>query len=328
LCLKLGIYPRRFKQPDPVLKSTLWGLDFPLPIGVAAGFDKNAEVFKELLNLGFGFVETGTVTPMAQPGNEKPRMYRLSEDKAIINKLGFNNLGLDKYRQHIRKWSDQQGHGIVGVNVGKNKNTAEPLSDFMTSISMLSEYASYITINISSPNTIGLRDLQSRHNLKALIEMAKATRNKCKKKPPLLIKIAPDLSETQKNDVAEVATETKIDGLIVSNTTIFRPKSLQNRFKNEPGGLSGEPLFEVSTRLLGDMYRLTHGKIPLIGVGGVSTGLQAYAKIKAGASLIQLYSAMVYYGPRIAVRISQELAELIKKDQFSSLKEAIGADHN
>jgi dihydroorotate dehydrogenase len=327
LCLKLGIYPRRFRLPDPVLQSRLWGLNFPLPIGVAAGFDKNAEVFNELLNLGFGFVETGTVTPLAQFGNDKPRMYRLREDQGIINRLGFNNLGLDSYSGQIKKWSDQKGSGIVGANIGNNKNTVDPISDFVSGISMLSNYASYLTINISSPNTPGLRNLQSRSSLKSLIKMAKLTRDKCKKKPPLLVKIAPDLSESEINDVAEIALETEIDGLIISNTTISRPSSVQNKNKTETGGLSGNPLFEISTRLLSDMYRLTRGNIPLIGVGGVSSGYQAYAKIRAGASLVQLYSAMVYYGPRIAVVIAEELADLIKKDHFSSIAEAIGADH-
>ncbi len=327
LSLKLGLYPRNSKTPDPVLATNLWGLSFPTPIGMAAGFDKNAEVFDPLLNLGFGFVETGSVTPLAQPGNDKPRMFRLPDDQAVINRLGFNNLGLEAYAQNIKKWSDQNGSGVVGVNVGKNKNTEDGVSDFVKGVAALSDYASYIVVNVSSPNTPGLRDLQARDDLKSLLAAIMQTRDECSKHPPLLVKIAPDLSEEDKIDIAEVASEIKIDGIVVSNTTIERPDSLKNDNRAETGGLSGEPLFEMSTQVLRDMYRLTDGKIPLIGVGGVSNGEQAYAKIKAGASLVQLYSAMIYRGPGIASAIAEELVGLVKKDGYANVSEAIGADH-
>ncbi len=327
ISLKLGLYPRYIKRPDPILKSKLWDLEFPTPLGVAAGFDKNAEVFDPLLKLGFGFVETGTVTPLAQIGNDKPRMFRLPEDSGLINRLGFNNKGLGYYTRNIMRWCNQDGNGVIGVNIGKNANTKDDISDFVAGVTALSDYASYLVINISSPNTPGLRDLQSRINLKKLLDSVILAREISAKHPPLLIKMAPDLSDIEITDIAEVAIETNIDGIIVSNTTIERPNTLKNINKLEKGGLSGGPLFEMSTELLRNMYRLTDGKIPLIGVGGISNGVQAYAKIRAGASLIQLYSAMVYQGPRIALVIAEELASLIKKDHFSSMSEAIGADH-
>ena len=328
IALKLGFYPTIRKAPDPILKSKLWGLEFLTPLGVAAGFDKNADVFDPLLKLGFGFVETGTVTPKAQAGNEKPRMFRLPEDLGFINRLGFNNKGLEYYTNNIMRWSKQGGSGVIGVNIGKNSNTKDDFSDFVSGVIALSDYASYLVINISSPNTPGLRNLQSRVKLKKLLDSVILARGKASKHPPLLVKMAPDLSVSETNDVAEVARKTKIDGIIVSNTTVERPNTLKNKNKLEKGGLSGEPLFTTSTELLRNMYRLTSGKIPLIGVGGISNGAQAYAKIRAGASLIQLYSAMVYQGPKIAVIISEELAWLLKNDGFTSISQAIGADHH
>lgn len=326
--LKLGLNVRPSKSFDPILRTKLWGLDFPTPIGMAAGFDKNAEVFESLLNLGFGFVETGTVTPLAQPGNDKPRMFRLPEDHGVINRLGFNNLGLPPYVENFRKWLNRGGAGIVGANIGKNKNTEDGIVDFVTGVSALSDYASYLVINVSSPNTPGLRDLQGRDDLLALLTAVMRARSDSPKNPPLLVKIAPDLSDEDKQDIVDVAFETGIDGIVVSNTTIDRPETLQNKNKSETGGLSGEPLFEMSTQMLRDMYRLTEGKIPLIGVGGVSNGEQAYTKIKAGASLVQLYSAMIYRGPGIALAVAKELANLLRDDGYENVSEAIGADHS
>lgn len=302
-------------------------MEFPTPIGMAAGFDKNAEVFEALLKLGFGFVETGSVTPLAQPGNDKPRMFRLPEDQGVINRLGFNNLGLSAYTRNIKKWLDYGGAGIVGANVGKNKNTEDGIVDFVTGITALSDYASYLVVNVSSPNTPGLSDLQARDDLQDLLVAVLKARNESSKNPPLLVKMAPDLSEEDKRDIAEVAVATGIEGIVVTNTTIERPDSLKNKNSIETGGLSGQPLFEMSTEVLRDMYRLTDGKIPLIGVGGVSNGAQAYAKIKAGASLVQLYSAMIYRGPGIATTIAEELAALVKQDGYMNVSEAIGADH-
>ena len=328
ITLKSGFYPRDKKIPDPILKSKLWDLEFPTPVGVAAGFDKNAEVFGSLLKLGFGFVETGTVTPVAQSGNDKPRIFRLPEDLALINRLGFNNKGLDCFTNNIARWSNQGGHGIIGVNLGKNRNSEDDISDFVSGVQTLSDYASYLVINISSPNTPGLRDLQSRDKLKDLLESTMAARGKAKKSPPLLVKMAPDLSNTEISDVAEVAKETKVDGIIISNTTVERPNSLRDKNRLEKGGLSGEPLFDSSTELVRDMYSLTKGRIPLIGVGGISSGDQAYAKIRAGASLVQLYSSMIYQGPIIASKVSEELAFLLRKDKFANISEAIGVDHS
>ena len=328
MSLKFGCYPRYIKKPDPVLASKLWGLEFPTPLGVAPGFDKNAEVFIPLLKLGFGFVETGTVTPLAQIGNEKPRMFRLPEDFGFINRLGFNNKGLEYFKRKFMNWHNQGRKGVIGANIGKNKHTENNISDYVDSVTALSDFVSYIVVNISSPNTPGLRDLQMRVNLKELLEAVICAREESSKRPPILLKMAPDLSNFELRDIAEVAIETKIDGMIVSNTTVGRPNNLKDKNRYENGGLSGEPLFEISTKLLREMYLLTDGKIPLIGVGGVADGKQAYDKIKAGASLVQLYSAMVYRGPKIAYIIAEELASLIKKDGFSNIVEAIGVDHS
>jgi len=325
--LKWGVYPRSVNPPDPVLKFDLWDLEFPTPIGMAAGFDKNAEVFEALLNLGFGFVETGSVTPLAQSGNDKPRMFRLPEDHGVINRLGFNNNGLVSYTQKFKNWNNRGGSGIVGANLGKNKTSDDKIADFVTGVYAVAEYASYLVVNVSSPNTPGLRDLQAREDLLELLGAVIRARSECEKKPPLLVKMAPDLSDEDMSDLAEVALATKIDGIIVTNTTINRPASLLSKNKVETGGLSGEPLLEMSTQILRDMYQKTNGDIPLIGVGGVSNGEQAYAKIKAGASLIQLYSAMIYHGPGLAVAIATELAGLLIQDGYKSISDAVGADH-
>jgi len=327
LSLKSGIYPRALEKLDPILKSELWGMKFPTPIGIAAGFDKNAEVFGSLLDLGFGFVETGTVTPNGQFGNDRPRIFRLIEDRGIINRLGFNNEGYEYFLQNIRRWHKKKRPDVIGVNIGKNKNTEDEISDFAAGVKAFSDYASYLVINVSSPNTPGLRDLQSRDNLIRLLEAALNTRAECQKKPPLLVKMAPDLSEFEANDIAEVAIKTKIDGIIVSNTTTQRPADLKSKNSLQAGGLSGEPLFGMSTQLLRLMYHTTNGKVPLIGVGGVSNGLQAYQKIKAGGSLVQLYSAMIFDGPGIAIKVAAELAGLMKKDGFSKISDIIGLDH-
>ena len=325
--LKLGLYPRYMKTHDPILANTLWDLDFPTPVGVAAGFDKNAEVFDPLLKLGFGFVETGTVTPLAQEGNDKPRMFRLPEDLGFINRLGFNNKGLRYFKRKLLSWHNQGRNGIIGANIGKNKHAKDGVSDYVKGVKTLSEFVSYIVINISSPNTPKLRDLQSRENLQILLKAVTLAREETIKHPPILLKIAPDLSDLELGDIADVAIEAKIDGIIVSNTTIGRPNSLKDKKRNQEGGLSGEPLFELSTQILREMYLLTGGQIPLIGVGGVASGIQAYEKIKAGASLVQLYSAMVYRGPKIAHIIAEELAFLLKKDGFDNITAAIGVDH-
>ncbi len=302
----------------------MWGLDFPNPIGLAAGCDKDARVPDAMLNLGFGFVEIGTVTPRPQPGNPKPRVFRLDEDRAIINRMGFNSAGLDTV---IHRLSRRARWGIVGVNIGKNRDSDEAANDYENGIVRAAEVADYLVVNVSSPNTPGLRELQARAALDALLQRLVDARGKTNFEVPLLLKIAPDLTSDQRRDIAEVALATRIDGLIVSNTTIDRPASLRSRNAGEAGGLSGRPLFSASTALLADMYRLTERKLPLIGVGGVGSAADAYAKIRAGASLVQLYTALGFEGPALVARIKMGLADLLRRDGFASVGEAIGSAH-
>ena len=325
--LKSGLLPTANGDNSPMLAQKIWELDFPNPIGLAAGFDKNAEVYEQMLRQGFGFVETGTVTPLAQPGNDKPRMFRLTEDNAVINRLGFNNQGLEAYLSRLKQRSSNCG--IVGANIGANKLSEDQIADYVTGLEKVIGFADYFTINISSPNTPGLRALQGREALDELLSKLKAVRDersKQEERAPLILKIAPDLDDSECEDIAQIVLKHKMDGLIVSNTTLSRD-GLNSSHRDEAGGLSGEPLFNLSTEILSKMYRLTDGKIPLIGVGGVSNGEQAYAKIKAGASLVQLYSALVYHGPGLARSICNELEQLIIKDGFQNISEAIGLDH-
>ena len=324
--MKHGMMPSKSPVHSGSLSQGLWGLDFPNPVGLAAGFDKNAEVYQAMLVQGFGFVETGTVTPLAQPGNEKPRIFRLTEDNAVINRLGFNNKGLDYYFSMLQSRNSE--NGIVGANLGANKLSEDPINDYVIGLEKLLGFADYFTINISSPNTPGLRALQGREALDELLTKLKLVRREAilQKKPPLILKIAPDLRSDECEDIAEIIMKHEMDGLIVSNTTLSRD-GIKSSKKNEAGGLSGEPLFELSTKILSRMYSLTAGKVPLIGVGGVSSGADAYAKIRAGASLVQLYSALVYYGPELVRKINRELELLLKKDGFSNITEAIGLDH-
>ena len=324
--LKYGLMPSESFAYSSSLSQNLWGLDFPNPVGLAAGFDKNAEVYQAMLEQGFGFVETGTVTPVAQSGNDKPRIFRLTEDKAVINRLGFNNKGLNYYFSKLQNRNSE--NGIVGANLGANKLSKDPINDYVIGLKKLLGYADYFTINISSPNTPGLRALQGREALDELLTKLKLARREAvlQKEPPLILKIAPDLKSDECEDIAEIIMKHEMDGLIVSNTTLSRD-SIKSSKKNEDGGLSGEPLFKLSTKIMSRMYSLTDGKIPLIGAGGVSSGADAYAKIRAGASLVQLYSALVYYGPGLVRKINSELELLLKEDGFSNITEAIGLDH-
>lgn len=320
--LACGLLPSARAEQHPVLHTQVAGLKFSNPLGLAAGFDKNAEVPDAMLSQGFGFVEVGTVTPRPQPGNPKPRLFRLAEDQAVINRMGFNNEGLEavKARLSDRKCADKQG--LVGANVGANKDSLDPAEDYVTGLVALKGLADYFVVNISSPNTPGLRKLQGRAALDDLLSRIDAV------KPggaPLFVKIAPDLTEAERRDIAEIVLSHRIDGLIVSNTTIGGRHSLKSRFRDEAGGLSGKPLFALSSEVLADMYRLTSGKIPLIGVGGVASGRDAYDKIRAGASLVQLYSALVYHGPGLVNRINRELAALLRADGFASVAEAVGS---
>jgi dihydroorotate dehydrogenase len=325
--LRAGLVPSPKSFESSLLKQSVWGRPFSNPIGLAAGFDKNAQAVDPMLAQGFGFVEVGSVTPQAQAGNARPRLFRLPSDNAVINRLGFNNDGIDKVASRLEARARK---GIVGVNLGKNKETKDAISDYREGMLRLAPLADYIVINVSSPNTPGLRSLQRREPLQTLLESVLQARWQVapKNPPPLLLKIAPDLGEEDKSDIAQVSLKTGIDGLIATNTTIERPKSLIDKNARESGGLSGQPLLEPSTRVLSEMYKLTAGRIPLIGVGGVASGADAYAKIKAGATLVQFYSAMVFYGPGRVQMIKRDLATLLAADGFSSISEAIGSDHS
>ena len=307
--------------PDPpILAQRLWGRDFVNPVGLAAGYDKDARVPDAMLDLGFGFVEVGTVTPHPQPGNPKPRLFRLEQDQAIINRMGFNSGGLDAVCDRL---SRRTRAGIVGVNLGKNRDSEDAARDYTEGIQRTARLADYLVINVSSPNTPGLRELQRRTTLASLLERLLDVREVTGCRVPLLVKIAPDLTPEECEDIAHVALETGIDGLIVSNTTVERPPGLVGADAQQAGGLSGRPLFVPSTALLAEMYRLTQGRLPLIGAGGIASAEDAYAKIRAGASLVQLYTALVFAGPALVGQIKSGLVSLLRRDGFSSIAEAV-----
>jgi len=323
--LQSGLMPKPAPVDDPVLRSTVWGIDFPNPVGLAAGFDKDACVHGEMLDQGFGFVEVGSITPEPQPGNDKPRLFRLEQDGAVINRMGFNSEGHQVSIERMKK--RDRTRGIVGVNLGKNKLTEDAAADYEIGARNFGRLADFMVINVSSPNTPGLRALQGPDVLRELLKRTQAAlldATQGMTAPPLLLKIAPDLTDEDKADIAHVALEVGIDGLIVTNTTIERPDSLQSPHRGEGGGLSGRPLFEASTRVLGEIYKATGGTLPLVGVGGIEDGRGAYEKILAGASLVELYSAMVYAGPALAARVNRELAEILKADGFASVSDAVG----
>lgn len=309
---------------DPILATRVLGMDFPNPIGLAAGFDKSAEAFAQLGRLGFGFVEIGSVTPRPQTGNPRPRLFRLAEDRAMVNRMGFNNDGLERVAARLAACSRFE-RGILGANLGKNKESADAAADYAAGVRMLAPLADYLVINVSSPNTPGLRALQGREPLAALLAAVRAAR--AEDRPPLLLKVAPDLTMEDKADIAEVALAGGADGLIVSNTTVARPAGLTSAAAQEAGGLSGAPLFAPSTATLADFHTLTEGRLPLIGVGGIAGAADAYAKIRAGASLLQLYTALVYQGPGLVSRIKRGLAERLRADGFGSLAAAVGTAH-
>jgi dihydroorotate dehydrogenase len=307
---------------DHILATRVFGLDFPNPIGLAAGFDKNAEAFAHMPEIGFGFAEIGSVTPRPQAGNPHPRLFRLTPDQAIVNRLGFNNDGLEAVAARLRR---RRRRGVLGANLGKNKDSADAAADYVAGVNALAPLADYLVVNVSSPNTPGLRALQEREPLAQLLAAVSAARGGTR--PPLLLKIAPDLTEADKVDIAEVALAGGVDGLIVSNTTIARPAGLASPAARETGGLSGRALFGPSTAVLADIYRLTGGRLPLVGVGGIAGAEDAYAKIRAGASLLQLYTGLVYHGPGLVERIKQGLAARLRADGFARLADAVGADH-
>jgi dihydroorotate dehydrogenase len=326
--LKLGLGAAALAPDDPILATTVWNLAFPNPVGLAAGFDKHAEVCDAMLALGFGFVEAGTVTPRPQPGNSGQRLFRLAEDEAVINRFGFNSCGIAPFAGRLAKRRAAGARGIVGANLGKNRDTADGATDYIACIEAVTGLADYLVVNVSSPNTPGLRALQARAQIEELISRVNEARraSPVPRQPPLLVKVGPDLDESEIRGIAEVALATGIDGLIVGNTTVARPSSLKSRHASAAGGLSGKPLFVPSTDCLTAMYRLTRGRVPIIGCGGIASGADAYAKIRAGASLVQLYSALVFQGPGLVGRIKHELAAKVRADGFSSVREAVGAD--
>lgn len=319
------------ERDDATLSVKLWNRTFPNPVGLAAGFDKNAEVIAPMLGFGFGFVEAGTVTPKPQEGNPRPRVFRSVADQAVINRMGFPNEGLDSFRHNFESFlgTKPRPAGVVGINIGMNKDQPDPAKDYCALVRQLGPLADYLTINISSPNTPGLRDLQKKENLLDLLMqiMEERQRSCAQDMPPLLLKLAPDLHEDQQQDIAEAVMQTGIDGLILTNTTLDRPETLAQPFGRERGGLSGAPVREKSLRILRNFYVLTGGKIPLIGVGGISSGDDAYDKIKAGASLVQLYTALVFRGPGMVKEIKQTLIRRLRQDGFTHIGEAVGADH-
>lgn len=321
--LEWGLGGRSHAPSDPRLKTSVFGLDFPSPLGLAAGFDKDARVPDAMLNLGLGFVECGSVTPQPQRGNPKPRIFRLPADQAVINRMGFNNAGLASFRTRLERRA--RPSGILGVNLGANKDSTDRIADYVTGIETVSDLASYLVINISSPNTPGLRDMQGKAELDQLLSRIMESRALQFTEPPLLVKIAPDLSEADRLDIAEVCLDHKVDGLIVSNTTIGHRENLIGEYADQSGGLSGAPLFDPSTETLSAMYKLVGHRIPLIGVGGVSSGETAYAKICAGASLVQLYTALIYEGPGLVRRILRDLAALLEQDGFETISDAVGS---
>jgi dihydroorotate dehydrogenase len=313
----LKLAPKR-RPPEfpPSLHITVAGLDFPSPVGLAAGFDKDAEVPEQMLGLGFGFVEVGTVTPKPQPGNAEPRLFRLAEDRAVINRMGFNNAGQPAAFDRLQRLAHRHG---VGVNVGANKDSADRIADYVAGMRAMSPVAAYLTVNISSPNTPGLRGLQEEGALDELL----AAMHEARSGKAIFLKVAPDLNPGDPERIVRAAIDHKIDAIIVANTTVSRP-SLRSRHASEAGGLSGQPLKPLALDAVRRFRRASGGDIPLIGVGGIGSVEDAWERIRAGASLVQLYTAMVYEGPGIARRIARGLAERLKHEGFGNIAEAVG----
>ena len=322
--LRLLAFAGPFLPPAPAddtrLAVNAMGLSFPNPIGLSAGFDKDAIAPDAARKLGFGFVECGTVTPLPQPGNPRPRLFRLYEDRAVINRMGFNNQGMEAFAEKV---SRRARNGILGINIGANKTSDDRIADYARGLMRLLPYADYVTVNISSPNTPGLRGLQDHGQLQHLLQAVTGARGKSK--TPILLKIAPDIDEAAVESIAEIVIKSGIEGIILTNTTIAR-NGLKSACANETGGLSGAPLFARSTEVLRQMRKMVGNRLMLVGVGGVSSGADAYAKIRAGASLVQLYTALVFHGPGLVARIKQELLALLERDGFANVSEAVGAD--
>ncbi|XP_034973912.2 dihydroorotate dehydrogenase (quinone), mitochondrial isoform X2 [Zootoca vivipara] len=330
----LGILPCSSQADSDALAVEVFGRRFRNPLGLAAGFDKHGEAVDGLYKMGFGFVEVGSVTPEPQEGNPRPRVFRLPEDQAIINRYGFNSHGhaVVEHRLQARRETQLQlsSAGMpLGINLGKNKASVDAAADYVAGVRVLGPLADYLVVNISSPNTPGLRALQGKAELRLLLAKVLAERDAlaCKHKPAVLVKIAPDLTAQDKQDIASVVSELGVDGLVVTNTTVSRPSTLRAALREEVGGLSGAPLRDLSTQLVSEMYSLTQGRVPIIGVGGVSSGQDALDKIRAGASLVQMYTALTYRGPPVVGVVKQELEALLREQGFQSVQDAVGADH-
>ena len=315
--------PRRALAASGPLATSVAGLTFPNPLGMAAGFDKDGEVPDALLGLGFGFAEVGSITPLPQAGNPRPRLFRLWEDRAVINRMGFNNGGGEVAARRLAARLGQPG--VVGINIGANKDSADRIADYATMAALMAPLASYLAVNVSSPNTPGLRALQDEGALAALLDGVLAARGEGPSAPPVFLKVAPDLLPADIDAIARIAIDKRLGGLIVSNTTISRPP-LRSAHAGEAGGLSGAPLKALALATLRDFRKATGGAVPLVGVGGIATAEDAWERIRAGASLVQLYSAMVYEGPGIARAITRGLEALMRRDGFASIAEAVGSE--
>lgn len=321
--LARGLGPRSFRRPDPILVTDLAGLKLASPVGLAPGFDKNAEVPDAMLRAGFGFVECGTVTPRPQAGNPRPRLFRLWEDRAVINRMGFNNEGLDAFAARLAR---RKRRGVVGANIGANKDSDDRIADYVIGLKRLWGLCDYLTINISSPNTPGLRDLQSAAALEDLLGAVGEARRPLAGATPLFLKVAPDIADEEVESITSAALRHGLAGLIISNTTIARAPTLQSPLAGESGGLSGRPLMTRSTELLRLFRRAAGDRLVLIGVGGIAGGADALAKIKAGAAAVQLYSAMVFEGPGLVNRITRDLAAALRAEGFASVADAVGVE--
>jgi len=320
MALNSGLVPLPGLFTTPRLQTEIAGLSLPNPVGLAAGYDKNATSLAPLVRAGFGFLEVGAATPRPQAGNPKPRLFRLTQDNAVINRFGFNNDGMEAIAARL---ATRPKSAVIGLNLGANKDSADRAADFATVLAHCAPHLDFATVNVSSPNTEKLRDLQGKDALTALLNGVMQTRDALKRPIPVFLKIAPDLTEIEIGEIAEVARATNIDAIIATNTTLSRD-GLTDPHQNETGGLSGAPLFEKSTRVLAQLSASTEGKIPLIGVGGIGSAEQAYAKIRAGASAVQLYSAMVYQGLSLVTKIARGLDDLLARDGHANIKDAVG----
>ncbi len=323
--LALGLAGADRAADDPILATTVCGLQFRNPIGLAAGFDKNATAVLPLMRLGFGCVEIGTVTPRPQPGNPRPRLFRLDQDQAVINRLGFNNAGIEAALARLAALP-RPLPAVLGANIGVNKDGAVPEADYPALYAAVAPLADYVTVNVSSPNTPGLRDLQTEARLAAILGAIAAARAPLPHQPPLLVKIAPDLAEAALRPLVETCAARGVAGLVIGNTTLARPDGLRSPHRAEAGGLSGAPLRERSTAMLRTCFRLARGRLALVGVGGVASGADALAKIRAGAALVQLYTGFAYAGPALVPRLKAELATALRRDGFARVGDAVGVD--